>query len=143
MELNINSPAYFTNQYGVIDEIYTMCRGLSEFVKEKQYSELVNIVGITPIVAPKSLLDQGLFKEVRKCDLPYGFASVSLQMDYDTFISADVEKKKKMIIDNIEKSIKAIPKKAKIDTDAFCSDVKDYYDQNLVNQENIDLSWEK
>ena len=52
MELNINSPSYFTKQYGVIDEIYSMCRGISKHVENKQYSDLVDIVGITPIIAP-------------------------------------------------------------------------------------------
>ena len=56
MELNINSPSYFTKQYGVIDEIYSMCRGISKHVENKQYSDLVDIVGITPIIAPKDII---------------------------------------------------------------------------------------
>ena len=76
MELNINSPSYFTKQYGVIDEIYSMCRGISKHVENKQYSDLVDIVGITPIIAPKDIIEQGLFKQEKKCDIKYGFASV-------------------------------------------------------------------
>ena len=38
MDLNINSPSYYTQEYGVDDDIYWMCRELSNFVKEKKYS---------------------------------------------------------------------------------------------------------
>ena len=90
MELNINSPSYFTKQYGVIDEIYSMCRGISKHVENKQYSDLVDIVGITPIIAPKDIIEQGLFKQEKKCDIKYGFASVSLWIDYDEYLKADI-----------------------------------------------------
>lgn len=32
MELNINSPAYYNNIYGVDDDIYHMCRTLSSYI---------------------------------------------------------------------------------------------------------------
>ena len=97
MELNINSPSYFTKQYGVIDEIYSMCRGISKHVENKQYSDLVDIVGITPIIAPKDIIEQGLFKQEKKCD-----------------------------IKNILASIKTISRKAKIDYKQFCEDIFQY-----------------
>ena len=53
MELNINSPAYFTNYYGVDDEVYSYCQNLHNFFKTQEYSETLTIIGITPIVAPK------------------------------------------------------------------------------------------
>lgn len=51
MDLNINSPTYYTQIYGVDDEIYWMCRELCKAFKEKQYSDVINIIGIVPIVA--------------------------------------------------------------------------------------------
>ena len=63
MELNINSPAYFTNHYGVDDEVYRYCRNLHNYFKTKEYSETLTIIGITPIVAPKEVYNQGLWKE--------------------------------------------------------------------------------
>ena len=39
MDLNINSPAYYTSEYGVDDDIYWMCRELSYYVREKKYSD--------------------------------------------------------------------------------------------------------
>lgn len=38
MNLNLNNPAYYTGEFGVIDEIYEMCHSLSNYVKEKRYS---------------------------------------------------------------------------------------------------------
>ena len=57
-------------------------------------AELIDIIGITPIVAPKELLEKGLFKETKKCEIRYQFASVSLAIDYDAFIQGDVTEKK-------------------------------------------------
>ena len=119
MELNINSPSYFTKQYGVIDEIYSMCRGISKHVENKQYSDLVDIVGITPIIAPKDIIEQGLFKQEKKCDIKYGFASVSLWIDYDEYLKADITDKQIMIV-------KTISRKAKIDYKQFCEDIFQY-----------------
>ena len=62
MELNINSPAYFTNHYGVDDEVYRYCQNLHNYFKTKEYSETLTIIGITPIVAPKEVYNQGLWK---------------------------------------------------------------------------------
>lgn len=123
MDLNINSPMYYTKQFGIIDEIYDMCQNIQRIVKEKTYSPIINIVGVTPIIAPYDILDAGLFKEMIKCEVKYGFASVSLQIDYEEYVNADIDKKKKLMIDNILKSIKSIHKKAKINFIEFETDI--------------------
>lgn len=133
MILNINSPAYYTNQYGVIDEIYMMCREISYYVNRKEYSSLVNIVGITPIIASKDVIDKGLFKEEKKCETQYGFASVSLQINYEDFLRSDIDEKKRLIVINILRSVKSIHRKAKLDFDEFEKDIKAYCQQaNIV-----------
>ena len=129
MELNINSPSYFTRQYGVIDEIYDMCRDLRYWVKDKHYSPIVDIVGIVPIVAPKEVIDGGSFKEVKKCEAKAGFASVSLQIDYETYVNADIDEKKRLIVKNVLASVKAIHSRAKIDFTAFSKDIMQYCEQ--------------
>ena len=129
MQLNINSPAYFTKQYGVIDEIYKMCREISKYVENKQYSNIVNTIGITPIIAPKDIIEQGFFKQEKKCDIRYGFASVSLWIDYDEFLQSDLINKKIMIVKNILDSIKVIARKAKIDYEKFYDDIIQYCEQ--------------
>ena len=123
MVLNINSPAYYTNIYGIDDEVYWMCRELSDFVKEKKYSDIIDIVGVVPIIAPKDDIDKGLWKEVKKCDLKFRVATVSLHISFDDYIQSDIEKKKSLIIDNILKSVKVISKKGKFDFNDFKEDI--------------------
>lgn len=129
MELNINSPSYYTRQYGVIDEIYDMCREIRYWVKDKHYSPVVDIVGIVPIVAPKEVIDSGLYKETKKCETKAGFASVCLQIDYETYVNADIGEKKRLIINNVLASVKTIHSRAKIDFTAFSEDIMQYCEQ--------------
>ena len=56
MELNINSPKYYKDVYGVDDEIYRLCQDIYIYFKDKSYSEIINIIGLIPIIAPKELL---------------------------------------------------------------------------------------
>lgn len=123
MKLNINSPEYYSKIYGVDDEIYWMCRDLSKYVIDKQYSQIVDTVGIVPIIAPKEIINKGLCKEILRYDLKFNFVHVSKQMDYDEYVSADICTKKKLIVKNILKSVKAIKTKAKFDYESFEKDV--------------------
>ena len=133
MQLNVNSPAYYTQQFGVVDEIYNMCKELRIFFKDKTYSPEINTIGIIPIVAPKDLIEKGHYKENKKCEMKFGFASVSLQIDYDEFINADVAGKQKLVINNILASVKSIHKKAKVDYVSFERDIMRYcQDVNII-----------
>lgn len=133
MELNINSPAYYTKQFGVVDDIYNMCQEIREVVRNKKYSSIINIVGIIPIIAPADVIESGLFKEIKRCEVKYGFATVSLQIDYEKFVNADIEEKKKMIVNNILASIKSIHRRAKIDFEEFSKDIIQYCQQaNII-----------
>lgn len=126
MELNINSPAYYTKEFGVDNEIYWMCRRLSALIEKNNYSGIINVIGIVPIVAPRSWIEKGLWKEKRRCDLKYGVASVSLHIDYDEYVKADISEKKKLMINNILSSVKSISKRAKLDYKSFENDVKKF-----------------
>lgn len=132
MELNINSPAYYTKIYGVDDEIYWMCRELAQYMKDKDYSESIKIVGIVPIIAPKEVIEKGLCKEVKKVELKSGFASLSLHVNYAKYVVADIYKKKSMIIDNILKSIKTIKSRAKFDYKRFENDIRIFCKNNNI-----------
>ena len=123
MELNINSPAYYTQTFGVNDDVYRMCRELNAWVKEKRYSELINVVGIVPIVAPLEEIEKGLWKETKKCDTSFHVATVSLHIDYEKYCNADIKEKKELIIVNLLKSVKAVSKKGKIDDKSFENDI--------------------
>lgn len=124
MDLNINSPAYYTGVYGIDDEIYRMCRELAQYVKAREYSKFIKTVGIAPIIAPEGEIKKGLWKESKHVALKSGFASVCLQIDYKEYVEADINKKKILIIDNILKSVKTIKSKAKIDYRMFEDDIR-------------------
>ena len=55
MELNINSPAYYTKEFGVDDEIYWMCRRLSALI-ENRFSDISERVEdiVTAMIASAS-----------------------------------------------------------------------------------------
>lgn len=132
MDLNINSPSYYTQEFGVDDDIYWMCRELSDAVKEKKYSDAINIIGIAPIIAPVSVVEKGFGKSHKKCEPKYGFASVSLQIEYEGYVKADISEKKKLIIHNILASVKAVSKKGKINYSLFEDDVKKFCERNNI-----------
>lgn len=133
MELNINSPAYYKNIFGVDDDIYQMCRMISSYMKDKNYSDFITSVGVCPIVAPRQELDKGLWKETKKCELKYGFASVCLQIDYELYVESTIDEKKSLIVKNVVDSIKAIKTKGKIDFKLFESDMMEFCDENNIN----------
>ena len=62
----------------------------------------------------------------------YGFASVSLQIDYEEYVKADTANKKRLIIDNILESVKSVSKKEKINYSLFEEDVREFCDNNNI-----------
>ena len=126
MNLFINSPAYYTQENGVIDDIYRLCRMISLNIDVTLYTDTLDTIGITPIIAPEQILESGKWKEVRKISLTYRMANISLTSDYDSFLKADIMSKKKIIIENILKSLGVIKKrlKNKFDYEQMESDIK-------------------
>ena len=114
MSLYINSPSYYTAIHGVDEDIYIMCRLLEKNIDIKNYTSLLDTVGITPIIAPISEICDGKWKEVKYISLTYRMANISLHTDYLEYISAiDREKKMMLIIDNILNSLLVIKKRLK------------------------------
>lgn len=113
MNLNINSPSYYSQIHGIDDEIYKMCRLLEKNIDIKKYTSLLDIVGITPIVAPSFEIDCGNCAEVKYISMSYRMASISLHIDYFKYISANIECKKALIIKNILNSLLVIKKRLK------------------------------
>ena len=91
MELNINSPKYYKDVYGVDDEIYRLCQDIYIYFKDKSYSEIINIIGIIPIIAPKELLENGKYKEpiFGKAYLTIGSSFDEMEYTIDLKAAAD------------------------------------------------------
>ena len=123
MELNINSPAYFTNHYGVDDEVYRYCRNLHNYFKTKEYSETLTIIGITPIVAPKEVYNQGLWKEKVQIVSLGTCAMIDVRMDFESYYNADRDGKIQLIEEMLIKAIKKVKTKGKFDLEKFKEDL--------------------
>lgn len=133
MELNINSPKYYKEVYGIDNEIYRLCQDMYIYFKDKSYSEKINIIGIIPIIAPEKLLENGKYKEVKYCSVTYGFADVNLFIDHEKYVGASMDEKKALIVKNVVESVKAIKAKGKIDFNRFKEDMIRFCEINGVN----------
>ena len=126
MELNINSPAYFTNHYGIDDEVYKYCQQLHDFFRTREYSESMNIIGITPVIAPKEIYDQGMWQEKVQVVGLGSCAIIDIRMDFDNYYNADSNGKIELIQQMIIRAVRKIKSKGKFDWEKFRDDLLKY-----------------
>lgn len=110
MNLFINSPSYYTQINGVCDEIYQMCLVISKNIDVTKYTTALDSIGITPIIVPEAILENGKWKEEKKVSTTYRYASISLITNYYMYEEAAIAKKKEMILENILKSLFEVKK---------------------------------
>lgn len=119
MELNVNTPAYFNQHYGIDDEVYRFCQNAYMYFKDKEYSDTLHAIGIVSVAAPQELYDEGAWKESVKLISNKSCAIISIRMDFQEYYNADSTGKilltKKMIL----KAVKKIKAKSKFDYDEF------------------------
>lgn len=126
MELNINSPAYFTDHYGIDEEVYKYCQQLHDFFRTREYSESMNIIGITPVIAPKEIYDQGMWKEKVQVVGLGSCAIIDIRMDFDNYYNADSNGKIELIQQIIIRAVRKIKSKGKFDWEKFRDDLLKY-----------------
>ena len=126
MELNINSPAYFTDHYGIDEEVYKYCQQLHDFFRTREYSESMNIIGITPVIAPKEIYDQGMWKEKVQVVGLGSCAIIDIRMDFDNYYNADSNGKIEVIQQMIIRAVRKIKSKGKFDWEKFRDDLLKY-----------------
>ena len=122
MELNINSPVYFTQQYGVNERVYWYCKKCYEYFKDKEYSKTLRIIGIYPQCAPKDLYQQGKWKEKVRLIGNGSCASIDIRMDFDQYYNV-TDEGKVIIRNTIMKAVKKVKAKGKFDYESFCRDL--------------------
>lgn len=127
MELNINSPAYFKEHYGIDDEVYRFCQRAYLHFKDKEYSEILHIIGIVPIVAPKELYDDGNWKEGLSWRCHNSCVAIRIRMDFEAYYSANSEEKVWLTKEMILKAIKKVKSKGTFDYDQFVADFKEIF----------------
>lgn len=122
MELNINLPAYFKEHYGADDEVYRFCQKAYLFFKDREYSNILHIVGIMPVVAPQEMYDRGAWKEsVRFLD-NQSVASIVIRMNFEDYYHADSMGKLEQTKEMILTAVKRIKTKGKFDYVKFKED---------------------
>ncbi len=123
MELNVNSPAYYKDRYGIDDEVYSFFQKAYLFFLNKEYSETLKIVGIVPIVAPKELYDSGAWNESVRLINDNRCAIVSLRINFEEYHSADSKEKIQLTKDLILKALCKIKSKVDFDYEVFKRDL--------------------
>ena len=126
MNLFINTPAYYGQVHGIDEEIYKMSSIISKNIDVTQYTDLIDTIGIVPIIAP---MNEG-WEEDKRISLTYRMASIALRSNYDEYCDGDINIKKKIIVENIVESLKVIKKrlKGKFDYEQMVQDI-----ENLVS----------
>lgn len=124
MELNINSPSYYKDQYGIDDDIYRFCQQLYLFFKDKEYSDILKTVGIVPILAPAESYERGEWGEKIKMLGNNSVASIDIRMNLEKYVVSDVTEKKQMYKEMIAKALKKVKSKGIFDYEAFCRDLE-------------------
>lgn len=115
MELNVNSPAYYTHNYFIDNEVYRFCQSLYVFMKDKEYSEVLKIIGIIPIVAPEEVLkESSCWKEHIEFRGRNEIATVWVCINFNDYHMGDSETKRILMLDAIMKSVERISKKSSI-----------------------------
>ena len=123
MELNVNSPAYYKDHYGIDDEVYSFFQKAYLFFLNKEYSDTLKTVGIVPIVAPKELCDSGYWKESVQTIDGNRCAIFFLQINFEEYHSADSKKKIQLTKELILKGLRRIKSKVGFDYEAFEQDL--------------------
>lgn len=111
MNLFINSPSYYTREYGVIDEIYSFCNNISRNIDITCYTQCLDTIGIVPMIAPESVLTDLGWKKRTYISLTYRMADISLSSSFENYHLGDLEMKKKIMLENILASLKVVKKK--------------------------------
>ncbi len=123
MELNINSPVYYKNHYGIDNAVHRFTQRAQLFFKEKEYSNTLHIIGIVPIIAPQEVYAAGNYKERVRFLCGKSVASVEVKMDFDAYHNADSAGKIALTKDMLLTAAKRIKAKVDFDYDRFRDDL--------------------
>ena len=119
MELNVNMPAYFSQRYGIDNEVYRFCHKVMVYFKDKEYSDTLHTIGIVPVAAPHEIYDNGEWKESVRFICNKSCAAISIRMDFEEYYHADSAERIRLTKMMILNAVKKIKSKGKFDYDAF------------------------
>ncbi|MBO5896661.1 MAG: hypothetical protein J6Q83_05120 [Clostridia bacterium] len=123
MELNVNSPAYYKDHYGIDNEVYNFFQKAHFFFLDKEYSETLKIIGILPIVAPQELYNSSDWKESVQLIDNKNCAIISLRISFEEYNGADSTKKIMLTKELILKAVRTIKSRVSFNYEAFERDL--------------------
>ena len=123
IEVNINSPVYYKDHYGIDNAVYRFTQRVQLFFKEKEYSNTLHIIGIVPIIAPQEVYAAGNYKERVRFLCGKSVVSVEVKMDFDAYHNADSAGKIALTKDMLLTAAKRIKAKVDFDYDRFRDDL--------------------
>lgn len=123
IEVNINSPVYYKDHYGIDNAVYRFTQRAQLFFKEKEYSDTLQISGFVPIIAPQEVYAAGNYKERVRFLCGKSVASVEVKMDFDAYQNADSAGKIALTKDMLLTAAKRIKAKVDFDYDRFRDDL--------------------
>ena len=124
MELNINSPVYYKDHYGIDNAVYRFTQRAQLFFKEKEYSNTLQIIGIVPIITPQEVYAAGNYKERVKFLCGKSVASVEIRVDFDAYHNAGSSGEIALTKDMLLTAAKRIKTKVDFDYDRFKDDLE-------------------
>lgn len=124
IEVNINSPVYYKDHYGIDNAVYRFTQRVQLFFREKEYSNTLHIIGIVPIKAPQEVYAAGNYKERVKFLCGKSVASVEVKIDFDAYHNADSAGKIALTKDMLLTAAKRIKAKVDFDYDRFRDDLE-------------------
>ncbi|MBQ7324361.1 MAG: hypothetical protein IJW98_01310 [Clostridia bacterium] len=129
MSLYINSPGYFTRAYGIDEDVYKLCAAISKQIDIPRYTDSLDTIGITPIIAPQSLTDDGMWKEERRVSTASRMASISLRMDYEAYLNGNASQRQAMMLEHILRALQIVKTR-----------LKDRFDYKSLEQDILQVS---
>lgn len=123
MELNINSPVYYKEHYGIDNEVYRFCQRAYLYFKDKNYSSTLQIIGIVPIVAPQEVIESKNYKEKSKFLCNKSMVSIESKIDFDGYHNADSKERIELTKTMILSAVKSIKSKVDFNYDKFKDDL--------------------
>jgi len=139
MNLFLNSPSHYTQEFGVIEEVYVMCQYISQNVDVRKYTDCLDTIGIVPMIAPPEIIAETEWKEIKHISTRFRMANIALCTDYEEYCNADLNDKKKIVIENILDSLKVIKKKLreKFNYEQMEKDIMVYYNKFVENSTEL------
>lgn len=126
MELNINSPLYYKDQYGIDNDIYRFCQAAYLYFENREYSDILKIIGIIPVLAPADSYQKGEWEERVSFISHNSIATIWIRMNLEKYLESDVIERRNMYKEMILNSIRKVKGKGKFDANAFSKDLEEF-----------------